>query len=49
MENKNNFLEDIKEKNKKEYLEKIKNLETTLENIQKNRMNEKNYYENIAN
>lgn len=49
MENKTSFLEEIKEKNKREYLEKIRTLETTLETVQKNRMTEKNHYENIGN
>lgn len=48
-ENKLNFLEEIKEKNKKEYVEQIRSLEQTLENMQKARVIDKNYYENTAN
>ena len=48
-ENKLNFLEEIKEKNKKEYVEQIRSLEQTLENMQKARVTDKNYYENTAN
>jgi len=47
-ENKINFLEENKEKNKKEYQEKIKHLEVTLENIQKSRNSEKTQIENLS-
>jgi ribosomal protein L19E len=49
MENKTSFLEEIKEKNKREYLEKIRTLEATLETVQKNRMAEKNQYDSLSN
>ncbi len=44
-ENKNNFLEETKDKNKKQSAETIKKLEATIENLQKMRLAEKNTYE----